>query len=89
MVMKKSFSELQRNQLQLDACLKHRFEGPQCVPPYQIGTTFICKQCQGEMPALHVFAYVLGYAAAGKDANEVFEDFGDVWAFRNEQARKL
>lgn len=69
----KLLAEIRANHAKLDACPKHFFDAGD--PPYKFGQKFTCHNCGGVMDGIAAMHYTKGYAAAGKDPNEVFKNF--------------
>lgn len=71
---KTMWANIAANHERLNGCRIHRFETD--LAPEQIrrriGLRLTCKHCGGEMNAIDVRNYVLGFIAAGGDPNVVF-----------------
>lgn len=64
---------IKANRKRLNECKKHRFKLGEL--PYTLGTKFVCDNCAGVMPAVEAYQYILGYEAAGGNANDVAPGF--------------
>lgn len=65
--------EIKANAAKLNACPKHQFEAAPL--PYKMGHKFTCRNCGGKMEAIGAMYYARGYAAAGKNPNEIIPEF--------------
>lgn len=63
------YEKIRANQRCLDACPRHRFNLHD--PPYRFGQKITCEVCGGEMCMIQAGQYARGYAAAGRDIEDV------------------
>jgi hypothetical protein len=68
------FKEVRANRDKLKACRLHRFE-PTEEERRTLGVKLTCVNCGGTLSRIEAAAYVEGYEAAGKDPNEVWENY--------------
>jgi len=70
-------AKIKENQDRLFSCKRHEFGD---VPmPFEMGMTFRCVRCQGDMKAIDAFRYIQGYEAAGRNPNDILNGYRADW----------
>jgi hypothetical protein len=72
------WEEVKENIRKLEACPQHLFSGGMPV----LGGKCVCLKCVGSMSNVDVKHYIEGWAAAGRDPNEIWPN----WTGRHEKA---